>query len=256
MNTIRITGIRNLTFKLPSHWSEVSLTSFLKLAPMMLAFNFDVNAFRFQLLRVVSGMSKRQFVKLLPEGDEDTMLHNASAIENVLEKLEFLQTLKFNNDLIGPIGVWPIRFRAVGNNLHKISFDQWLMAGAFAQAYFKAKNKKQEQDYLNKLFASLYAPWFMPWRDWMLPVLSVFATIVPRSLKYAILVNFLGLKADLIATHSHLYTGKNNKKPNFNELITELAGSKFGEVQAVGRKSAVMILTYLNKTIREQEKSR
>ena len=257
MNLIKIeSGISNIKLELPANWSEVKRRVFFRLAPMLLAYNFDVYTFRFRLLKAVSGLSKRAFIKLLPEADEDTMLHNAAAIEKVLEKLEFLQTVKFSTDLVGSIGPWPFRFSGVGNNLHLISFDQWLLAGAYASAYFNAKNKKEERQNLNKLFASLYSPWFMPWREWLMPVLGIYARLLSNSVKYAILVNFLGLKAHLIAKFPHLYKGKNDKAPNFNELITELAGAKFGNVQQVGKKEAVFILTYLNKTIREQEKTK
>lgn len=253
MKTIRIEGIKQLRFKLPEKWSEVTRNSFIRIAPLLLDSNFDLNTFRFKLLYALSNLSRKKFSRLLPEATEETELYNASAISELLKEVAFLQKLLFRTDLIKSIGRWPFKFRAVGNNLHRISFDQWLLANAHAKSFFTATDSKTNKKHLNEMFVSLYTPWFMPWRSFIAPVNRLFAHVLPKKLKYAILANFIGLKAAVIANNPHLFSKSGSKDPNFNELITELAGNKFGEVEKVGSKPASLILTYLNKTIRENE---
>lgn len=255
MKSIRIQiGKKNIRFALPESWIDVNLSALKQIAPFIIQQTILPDEIHIKLLYAASGLKKKQFFKLFPKTDQQTELENTNALQSLLEEIKFMQELSFTKDIVGSIGVWPFKMRDVGNNLHRISFDQWLFAAAKAQAYFTAKTIKDKQAALNQLFAALCSPWFMPWREWLLPFNHLIARLLSTNLKLAILVNYLGLKAGLLTRFTHLFSEDNKKNPNFNELITDLAGNKFGQVEEVGKQGAVFILTYLNKSIREQEK--
>lgn len=253
-NILAQIGNTKIKFNLPTSWNEVSRSMLLRLAPFIIQQTILPQEINIKLLYAASGLSKKPFFNLFPDTDAQTQLENTALLQNLLDSLKFLHTLRFKKDIIGTIGVWPFKMRGIGSNLHRISFDQWLLAAVNAQSYFTAKEPKHKDEALNKLFAALYSPWFMPWRDALIPLNNFIARLLSTKLKLAILVNYLGLKAELLSRFTHLFT-EDNKNPNFNELITDLAGNKFGQVEEVGKQAAVFILTYLNKSIRDQEKN-
>jgi len=167
----------------------------------------------FKLIRDFTGM-KRRHVRLI-EGEQ--AVHIGPALEFLKEPYTNARSLVSRIlFLIGP-----------QDHFKNYTIEQLSYADSFAMAYNADKSAK----HLNYFFASAYRPMGIPWHKRQLDFVWL-CRLMPGEVKRLALMNYNGLRSNLVLTHPVTFEGgdDNTGMENFGwtGTILNLAGEKFG----------------------------
>jgi hypothetical protein len=283
MNTVKID---NKTFVFPSTWNELDRDQLLRVATVFMMEIPDIEKkiriiIHFLKLkgRIISHNERnyllfgkyKYFKWMIPGGirtgkvkqivDEDLFM--------ICETLNFL--FEKNMLTIQLVPVISKKFYGPDSRLANVSFIEFAKADIRHRNYISSENEM----YLDEMLAVLYRPAkkFISFRKFLgLPIGDIRQKYsddciknakhfknIPRRYKKALLLYWEGCYNFMIDTFPHVFTGNSDGSDDgfgFAGMITELAGSKFGNTEQTAETNMLTILLHLEIISTQQKKSK
>lgn len=285
MNTLDITieGFAKQHIEFPSEWNELTADQ-LKAIAVLLHSQERMPDFRVKAVHAMIGSKNelfRQYGLILKAQDKAIKQANLVAMRYWQARRDALneaiysisETLRFTFEKITLTKQLLPRvkgFFAPSTGFGNVSFVEF----ANAETAYKSWANTSEDVYLNRLIAVLYRPNLRFWRirsffsidfDPRRPYTDAMAAAMlskvarwPMDVKYSILAWFSGCYNYIIEKYPHVFREGEGEGDGFGwaGTITQLAGTKFGDVEATASENLHTILRHLEIEMRNYERQK
>lgn len=240
---------KSIKRSLPENWNELTGKQLIKISGL---FNKQLRIYEFRLICLfyIISVNYRIFDRI----DRETLYL-------IGEQINFL--LKENNlvrNLIPSIKIRLKKYYGPSDRFQNITLIEFAKAETRYKNYIETNNEK----YLNELIAILYRPkkWFIPflklinnyngdkrreYNDRYIKNMDRISNL-PINLRLAILLYWEGCRLYIMNKYTHVFSRDQEEKKNdtgWAGLITDLAGTKFGDIDQTANTLLHTILIYL-----------
>lgn len=258
MKTLTFDHIRPVSIDIPETWNELTRRQLLNVSKWLDA-DMPEAPKKLKLLMALMDVRWYQFAL-----QWKFFFLDPNAIPDLLKLTDFLfEENKLSNWLIDNVKVKGQRLFGPMDKLSNITLGEF----SFTETYFMQFHQNQSDHYIHKLIAVLYRPADMgvdegdireEFNEYKIENRAILISKLPNNVKLAILYNYIGCRNAIVSLFPRIFNaeGQDNQGSKFGwaDVIVQMAGEKFGDVDETSRKNLFSILIHQNHLIDENER--